>query len=141
MQEQMILTYRVICQLGKRKMTVQLAETSLQEWAQMLEQLLEIARAQGYLTYSDILEALPQPEHHVADGDQLYAALQAEGIRVVETPAEISEAPPSIEDELLAELPDLTDIALDDPVRMYLQEIGQVPLLSAEQEVTLAKAM
>ena len=45
------------------------------------------------------------------------------------------------EDELLAELPDLTDIALDDPVRMYLQEIGQVPLLSAEQEVTLAKAM
>src|SRR6185295_8091560 len=48
---------------------------------------------------------------------------------------------PSIEDELFAELPDLADIALDDPVRMYLQEIGQVPLLSAEQEVTLAKQM
>ncbi len=107
----------------------------------MLEQLLEIARAQGYLTYSDILEALPQPENHVADVDQLYAALQAEGIRVVENAAEITDAPPSIEDELLAELPDLTDIALDDPVRMYLQEIGQVPLLSAEQEVTLAKQM
>ena len=83
-------------------MTVPLAETSLQEWAQMLEQLLEIARTQGYLTYSDILEALPQPEHHVADVDQLYAALQAEGIRVVETAAEISDTPPSIEDELLA---------------------------------------
>jgi len=121
-------------------MTVPLAETSLQEWAQMLEQLLGIARTQGYLTYSDILEALPQPEHHVADVDQLYAALQAEGIRVVESPAEITDGAPS-EDELLAELPDLTDIALDDPVRMYLQEIGQVPLLSAEQEVTLAKAM
>jgi RNA polymerase primary sigma factor len=121
-------------------MIVQLAETSLQEWAQMLEQLLGIARTQGYLTYSDILEALPQPEHHVADVDQLYAALQAEGIRVVESPAEITDGAPS-EDELLAELPDLTDIALDDPVRMYLQEIGQVPLLSAEQEVTLAKAM
>ena len=107
----------------------------------MLEQLLDVARTQGYLTYSDILEALPQPEHHVADVDQLYAALQAEGIRVVETPAEIGEPQPSIEDELFAELPDLTDIALDDPVRMYLQEIGQVPLLSAEQEVTLAKQM
>jgi RNA polymerase primary sigma factor len=122
-------------------MTVQMTDTTRQEWAQMLEQLLEVARAQGYLTYTDILEALPQPEHHVADVDQLYAALHAEGIRVVETAAEIAEPQPTIEDELLAELPDLADIALDDPVRMYLQEIGQVPLLSAEQEVTLAKQM
>src|SRR5215216_2467178 len=127
--------------IRKKKMTVPLAETSLQEWAQMLEQLLGIARTQGYLTYSDILEALPQPEHHVADVDQLYAALQAEGIRVVETSAEAGEVQPSNEDELLAELPDLAYIALDDPVRRYLQEIGQVPLLSADQEVTLAKQM
>ncbi len=67
-------------------MTVPLAETSLQEWAQMLEQLLEIARTQGYLTYGDILEALPQPEHHVADVDQLYAALQAEGTNGIRRP-------------------------------------------------------
>jgi RNA polymerase primary sigma factor len=107
----------------------------------MLEQLLEVARTQGYLTYSDILEALPQPEKHVADVDQLYAALQAEGIRVVESAAEMNEPQPTADDEVLGELPDLTDIALDDPVRMYLQEIGQVPLLSAEQEVVLAKQM
>ncbi|HEU5011289.1 MAG TPA: RNA polymerase sigma factor RpoD [Roseiflexaceae bacterium] len=108
----------------------------------MLEQLLEVARTQGYLTYSDILEAMPQPELHVVDVDQLYAALQAEGIRVVENKEE-AEAPSSanLDDELLAQLPELADVALDDPVRMYLQEIGQVPLLSAEQEVTLAKQM
>jgi RNA polymerase primary sigma factor len=122
-------------------MIISLGGPSLQECAQMLEQLLEMARAQGYLTYSDILEVFPQPELHIADVDQLYAALHAEGIRVVETPAEMGELQPSIEDEIFAELPDLTDIALDDPVRMYLQEIGQVPLLSAEQEVTLAKQM
>jgi RNA polymerase primary sigma factor len=122
-------------------MTISLGEPLLQEWAQMLEQLLEMARAQGYLTYSDILEAFPQPELRIPDVDQLYAALQAEGIRVVESPAEMGGLQPSIEDEIFAELPDLTDIALDDPVRMYLQEIGQVPLLLAEQEVTLAKQM
>jgi RNA polymerase primary sigma factor len=128
----------------KDSLTVALPENvPAQEWAQMLEQLLEVARSQGYLTYSDILEAFPQPELRVADVDQLYAALQAEGIRVVESQIEAEMNPngQTLEEEILAELPDLTDIALDDPVRMYLQEIGQVPLLSAEQEVVLAKQM
>jgi RNA polymerase primary sigma factor len=122
-------------------MTTQHAEPMPQIWAQTLEQLLEVARIQGYLSYSDILETLPQPENHVADVDQLYAALQAEGIRVVETLNHLNEPHTAADDELLSETPDLTDIALDDPVRMYLQEIGQVPLLQAEQEVTLAKQM
>ncbi len=106
-----------------------------------MEQLVEVARIQGHLTYNDILEAVPQPELHVVDVDQLYAALQAEGIRVVETLAELDTEAPSIEEEILADLPDLAEISLDDPVRMYLQEIGQVPLLTAEQEVELAKNM
>ncbi|HMO55852.1 MAG TPA: RNA polymerase sigma factor RpoD [Roseiflexaceae bacterium] len=125
-------------------MTTQTDETILQGWAHVIDQLLEVGRSQGYLTYSDILEALPNPELHVPDVDQLYAILQAEGIRVAENPGDTSNplaAGEAEEDELLTELPDMTDVALDDPVRMYLQEIGQVPLLSAEQEVTLAKQM
>jgi RNA polymerase primary sigma factor len=109
----------------------------------MMEQLLEMARTQGYLTYSDILGTCPQPELHVIDIDQLYAELQAEGIRVVESSNDLDTQNSSLDndEDVLAEFPDLTDIALDDPVRMYLQEIGQVPLLTAEQEVELSKQM
>jgi RNA polymerase primary sigma factor len=109
----------------------------------MMEQLMEVAQAQGHLTYSDILEVFPQPELHIIDIDQLYADLQAEGIRIVESTADldVSQSPIDADDDVLAEFPDLTDIALDDPVRMYLQEIGQVPLLTAEQEVELSKQM
>ncbi len=110
----------------------------------MMEQLLEVGRAQGYLTYSDILENVPQPEMHVGAIDQLYTELQSEGIRVVESTADLENGESEVEsdeDDTLADMPDLTDIALDDPVRMYLQEIGQVPLLTAEQEVELSKQM
>ena len=104
----------------------------------MSERLLAMARAQGYITYGDILEAYPQPELNVAEVDKLYATLQAEGVRVVETAAELDQGNSHVNEDAL---PDLSDIAFDDPVRMYLQEIGQVPLLTGPQEVELAKAM
>ncbi len=107
----------------------------------MMEQLLTVARTQGHLTYSDILEACPKPELHVIDIDHLYADLQAEGIRVVEHANDLDSNPSESDDDVLAEFPELADIALDDPVRMYLQEIGQVPLLTAAQEVELSKQM
>jgi len=102
------------------------------------EQLLQIVREQGYLTARDVVDICSQSEGGVAI-DQLYTTLLAEGIRVVETGAELEAAPGSDSEELLAVLPDLSDIAIDDPVRLYLHEIGQVALLTAAQEVELAQ--
>ena len=109
----------------------------------MLDKLLELARERGFITYDEILMLCPEPERSVEDLDQLYAALGAEGIAVIETPADPATLPPlalQTEDEPNS-VADLAEVTLDDPVRMYLQEIGQVPLLTAAQEVTLAKAM
>lgn len=116
-------------------------QTIAQEIGPLLDQLLEVGRARGYLTYNDILGAFPQPELYVIDVDHLYAALQADGVKVVESSADIEDDRRADDDENLTELSEFADIALDDPVRMYLQEIGQVPLLTAQQEVELAKHM
>ena len=118
-------------------MTTQPDGSTLPAWAGAIERMLQLGRTRGYLTYADIVECCPQPELQIADIDQLYAVLHAEGIQVSEHPedADAPNDPAALQDEIIPELPDLADVALDDPVRMYLKEIGQVPLLTADQEV------
>jgi len=108
------------------------------ESALIWEQLLDIVCAQGYLTAREVLDICSQSEGGVAI-DQLYTALLMEGIRVVETAAEQEAELGRNSEELLPQVPDLSDIAIDDPVRLYLHEIGQVALLTAAQEVELAQ--
>src|SRR5436309_10609352 len=105
------------------------------ELAPKIEQLLEVARTQGYLTDSDILDAFPQPEACIADLDQLSATLLAERIGIIEGESGPEDGHAIDAEELLAGLPDLANGALGDPIQQYLQEIGQTPLLTDEQEV------
>lgn len=109
----------------------------------ILEQLLELGKVQGYVTSDDILAAFPDAERDLDQLEEVYAALLRQNIRYLD------EAPDEYDahDEELTEIEkirekdknDLAQIDADDSVGLYLKEVGRVPLLTAEQEVSLSK--
>ena len=100
-----------------------------------VKELLRLAQEQGYLTYNDINDALPDNIVTADDLDEIYIKLRSLEIEIVDQ-AEVDRVkqPEPEGDEEKARL----DI-LDDPVRMYLKQMGQVPLLTREQEVEISK--
>ena len=115
------------------------ADTATVESAIIVEkikELLKLAREQGYLTYDDINDALPDevvtPE--VLDG--IYSKLRGFEVEIVEAPELERRKEAEAEEE--AEDTSKLDI-LDDPVQMYLRQMGRVPLLTREQEVEICK--
>ena len=139
----------------------------------ILKRLVEKSRLTGFVTYSDILELLPDVEGDVALLDDLMDSLLEAGIDVIPAPAKVDEEVP-VDDaakddkpdaDPLAALPEVDDkderdallrvlkkdltsdagyqaaLDTDDVVGLYLKEAGRVPLLTAQEEVMLAKRM
>jgi len=97
--------------------------------------LVRLAHEQGYLTYNDINEILPENLAAPEELEDILIQLRHLEVEIVD-PAEVDriKAPDSEPDEEKSRL----DV-LDDPVRMYLKQMGQVPLLTREQEVQISK--
>ncbi|HHV19630.1 MAG TPA: RNA polymerase sigma factor RpoD [Thermoanaerobacterales bacterium] len=106
-----------------------------------VKDLIEKGKKSGVLSYGEIMDALEDIEDLDAEQiDKIYESLEEMGIEVLNDGEEVQEEETLEKDP--AEEIDLSvpeGVAIDDPVRMYLKEIGKVPLLSAEDEVTLSK--
>jgi RNA polymerase primary sigma factor len=102
---------------------------------QKVKDLLRLAREQGYLTHDDLNDALPDDLVTPADLDQVLTKLRTLDIEIIDATEVERVRSAGADDEEAGGRYDL----LDDPVRMYLRQMGKVPLLTREQEVEICK--
>ncbi len=103
-----------------------------------IRHLIRLSKEQGYLTFDDINEALPESVENQEEIDNVLSILQNLEIEILE-PDQVDDYKQRMEEAEEEESRSSQHDILDDPVRMYLKQMGQVPLLTREQEVEISK--
>ena len=116
------------------------------EKKQSVKSLLDKGKASGRLTTHEIDAAIVEMDMDVEELDKLYDTIESQNIEIIDDLGDASldvitfDTPdmPKAADPDLSIGVDNKNVAMDDPVKVYLKEIGRVPLLSSEEEIDLA---